>query len=847
MTAIVDSPVATDTLRSVTAAEEIHSTILRPTVGGKFLYAGGEKLLIKGVTYGTFRPNPEGDQFPDPEVIERDFALMAEGGINALRTYTVPPMKLLDLAMRYGLRVMVGIPWEQHVAFLDDRRLVTQIETSVRQSIRSSQHHPGILCYAIGNEIPAPIVRWHGRRKVEVFLRRLYDIAKSEDPESLVTYVNYPSTEYLQLPFLDIVSFNVYLETQQKLEAYLARLQNIAGDRPLLLAEVGLDSRRNGEAKQAEVLDWQLRTAFGAGCAGTFVFAWTDEWHRGGFDIHDWDFGITTQTRESKKAWSVVCRAFAETPLRMNGQSTRVSVAVCAYNASSTIRETLSALMKVNYPNFEVIVVDDGSRDSTGTIAQEFPVRLISTENRGLSAARNTALEVATGEIVAYLDADAYPDPDWLTYLTSTFTKGYAGVGGPNIFPPSDGFVAECVAHSPGGPIHVLVSDSEAEHIPGCNMAFRVECLRSIGGFDPQFHAAGDDVDVCWRLKQKGWMLGFSPAAVVWHHRRNTVRGYWKQQKGYGCAEGMLEKKWPEYYDRLGHHRWEGRLYGDGHTPKFSLGRSRIYHGTWGTGLFQSLYGPPSSRMLALLLTPEWYYVIAGLAGLSTLTFFWKPLIWTLPLTLVAAVAPLIHAVNAAVHARLTTHRRSWVALMRMRILIGFLHLMQPFARLIGRVQYGLTPWRRHTVTSFSFPWRRTFAFWHERRNASEQILSTLGSRIRTYGPSVISGGDYDRWDLEIRAGSTGAVRVQMAIEEHESGKQLVRFRCWPVSSLRRFIVTLLLNLLAILALIDGAWLASAIIGTAGVLLGLIAVLDCAVATSLVERCLRETDGGTKK
>ena len=101
--------------------------------------------------------------------------------------------------------------------------------------------------------------------------------------------MNYPTTEYLQLPFLDLVCFNVYLETQERLEAYLARLQNIAGDRPLLMGEVGLDSRRNGEYIQADVLDWQIRTIFAAGCAGTFVFAWTDEWHRGGHDIQDWD------------------------------------------------------------------------------------------------------------------------------------------------------------------------------------------------------------------------------------------------------------------------------------------------------------------------------------------------------------------------------------------------------------------------------------------------------------------------------------------------------------------------------------------------------------------------------
>ncbi len=113
--------------------------------------------------------------------------------------------------------------------------------------MRACEGHPAILCYAIGNEIPAPIVRWHGKREVERFLERLYWEAKAADPEGLFTYVNYPSTEYLELPFLDLTAFNVFLEDERTFESYLARLQNLSGDRPLLITEVGIDSRRNGE------------------------------------------------------------------------------------------------------------------------------------------------------------------------------------------------------------------------------------------------------------------------------------------------------------------------------------------------------------------------------------------------------------------------------------------------------------------------------------------------------------------------------------------------------------------------------------------------------------------------
>jgi hypothetical protein len=110
---------------------------------------------------------------------------------------------------------------------------VRSIADRVRSGVRECAGHPAVLAYAIGNEISASIVCWHGRRRVEKFLEELFRVAIEEDPDTLVTYVNYPSTEYLQLPFLDLVCFNVFLEAEEEFEAYLARLQTLAGNRPL--------------------------------------------------------------------------------------------------------------------------------------------------------------------------------------------------------------------------------------------------------------------------------------------------------------------------------------------------------------------------------------------------------------------------------------------------------------------------------------------------------------------------------------------------------------------------------------------------------------------------------------
>ncbi len=187
-----------------------------PSARGKFLFAGDDKLYVRGVT-----------------------------------VYTVPPPWLLDSAWRHGLRVMVGLPVERFVGLLTDKKDgLGHLETLVRAGVRACRGHPAVLCYAMGNEIPAPIVRWHGGRRMVGVIERLYRVAKAEDPAGLVTYVNYPSSEYLQLPFLDLVCFNAYLESQKRFAAYLARLQNIAGDRPLIMSEIGLDSLRHGERTQ---------------------------------------------------------------------------------------------------------------------------------------------------------------------------------------------------------------------------------------------------------------------------------------------------------------------------------------------------------------------------------------------------------------------------------------------------------------------------------------------------------------------------------------------------------------------------------------------------------------------
>jgi GT2 family glycosyltransferase len=809
----------------------------RVYVKGKSLYVGDSKLPVRGVTYGTFARGEDGQCFPAREQVADDFKGMAAAGINALRTYTVPPCWLLDLAAEHGLRVLMGIDWEDHMAVLEDRRRLGAIQRRVAQAVHETAGHPAVLCYLLGNEIPASIVRWYGWRRMERFLASLYRTAKREDPDALVTYANYPGTEYLRLPFLDLVSFNVYLEQEATFDAYLAHLQTIAGDQPLLVTETGLDSRSHGLLAQQRALSRQIRSACARGCAGIFLFAWTDEWYRGGATIEDWDFGLVDRQRRPKPALAAVSQGFAKMPLPIDPRWPKVSVVVCAFNAEATLDQCLATIRELRYRDYEVIVIDDGSTDSTAAIARRHGVRLLTTENQGLASARNAGLALARGEIVAYLDSDARPDPEWLAHIVATFEQGdYAGVGGPNIPPPEDVGVAECVANAPGGPIHVLLDDRRAEHIPGCNMAFRRSYLEALGGFDPQFRIAGDDVDVCWRVHDRGWAIGFAPGAVVLHNRRGSIRGYLKQQYEYGKAEALLEGKWPAHYNRLGHHTWTGSVYGRTGPTVLSPRRWQIYYGTWGTGLFQSVYHRAPSVLSYLPFLPEWHLVVVALTLLSILSFAWAPLVAAVPLLVLSVGSVVVECARGAKRAVLRGDSSDTGTRLRRRALIGALHFLQPPARLAGRLRAGLSPWRRphRRGIGLAVPRWRTMSAWSESWQSVEARLRGVEARLRDAAAPARRGGEFDRWDLDVRGGPFGAARLRMVLEEHGAGKQMVRFRSWPRCSKGATALAASSAAVAVLAGTNDAGLVALVLGAIAVAILAWILHDCATAAGIL-------------
>lgn len=808
-------------------------------VRGKFFWSGDEKFIMRGVTYGPFAPEPDGSEYGRREQVAGDFDAMVEQGINTVRVYTVPPRWLLDTAAERGLRVMVGLPWQQHVAFLDDRAQARQIMQVIHDGVAQCAGHPAVFAYAIGNEIPASIVRWLGRHRVQKFLAKLARIARRADPEALITYVNFPTTEYLRLDFCDFVCFNVYLESIDRFDAYLSRLQNLSDDRPLVLAELGLDSRRNGVDEQARQLSEQINCVWRGGGAGVFVFAWTDQWHRGGLDIADWDFGLTSRDREPKPALAAVAEAYARAPFGDDLDWPRVSVVVCSYNGSRTIGQTCDHLVRLDYPDYEVIIVNDGSTDATGKIVAEYPFRVITLENGGLSRARNVGMNEATGEIVAYIDDDAYPDPHWLRYLAWRFmTSDHAGVGGPNLPPAGAGMTADCIANAPGGPTHVLLDDVTAEHIPGCNMAFRRDRLMAIGGFDQRFRIAGDDVDLCWRLMEKGWTIGFHAGAFVWHHRRNRVKIYLKQQKNYGRAEAMLEQKWPTKYNAAGHVPWMGRIYGRGLVRSLLGLQHRVYQGIWGSAPFQRIYEGQSSLLASLTMMPEWYLITVALALLTALGFSWAPLFIFAPLWAIAMLIPVVQAGLSAARAKYSDPCPTRLMAVRRRLFTAWLHLIQPPARLYGRLREGLTPWRRrHRV--WNRPHRQVVTLWRQLWTEPNTLLQNVEDQMRRRGAIAVYGGPYDDWDLCIRGGLLGTLRLRMAVEEHGQGRQLFRFILMPVWFRVGGWIAIVLASIALIAALNGAFAAYVVLALTAIILEMGILHDCGVAQCIAQNAIK--------
>ena len=559
-------------------AQQVRQTL---EIDGKFFKRNGQRVFVKMVTYGPF-PDPQPDH-------ESELALAKSAGFNAIRIYQSPSEGLLNAASQHGLMVFVGFNWSWTRVFLggSEQQIFESAKCELRSELSKWSNHPAVVACFVANEIRPDVANWIGSVQARLAIEELISVVKDHAEHLLVAYASYPSSEFLEPSNADFTAMNIYLESRDDYRKYLKRLHHLAGDRPVLVSEFGADSLSLGEQQQAEVLAWGLSEAQSEGLAGWTCFSWSDRWATGSGEVDGWAFGLRRQDGSLKSAYEM-----PRSNWRPNFEMQMISVIICVYNGADRVGVAVESLRQLNYPSYEVIVVDDGSTDGTREVLAGFPfIRVIDGPHAGLSAARNAGAAAAVGEILSYTDDDCAVDQDYLFWLAKAYAEnGWDACGGPNIPPTPEGEDEAVVASALGAPSHVMLGDSEAEHIPGCHLSVRKQAFESIGGFREQYRTAGDDVDFCWRLSSAGFKIGFHGASFVWHRRRTSVMRYFKQQWGYGKAEALLMHDHPEKFSRGKGARWEGCVYTGGAAGAVS--GSVIYHGPVGLAGYQIFWNP---------------------------------------------------------------------------------------------------------------------------------------------------------------------------------------------------------------------------------------------------------------
>jgi hypothetical protein len=234
---------------------------------------------------------------------------------------------------------------------------------------------------------------------------------------------------------------------------------------------------------------------------------------------------------------------------------------------------------------------------------------------------------------------------------------------------------------------------------------------------------------------------------------------------------------------------------------------------------------------------PEWYLAIVALGLLGALGVLWTPLLLLLPCLALAVGASATQAFIGGKHASFTTPIGSRRQHVQLRALTTCLFLIQPLARLYGRMRHGLTVWRQRERHHVGVPRRLTAWTWSETWQDPLHRLRAIEVALRFAGARVRRGGDFHDWDLEVESGLFGHARLMMAVEEHGAGRQLIRLRAWPKWRGQSLSLAVLLELLSMLALIDHAWLASGVLGLAGACLALRMLQDASAALTQIVNC----------
>jgi GT2 family glycosyltransferase len=532
------------------------SPSLRPIrIHGKFLSRNGEKFLVKAM-----RLPGVGSALDLTEklALRRRLDELAAANVTALILSDGQAETVLGVAGQAGLYAMVEIT-------IDSRKLnsadeVRKALARVAQTVSVLRGYPALIgflidCSGDGRKIP-PAALEALRRGLTALVRTIHEscdsplIAFKRPVNALIAMgTTGPAAELSQELSITIGEDFSYIELSRIAPAdfgpTVIALHRIAAARPLVI-EFGEEF-----PGQEEV----VAHAFGLGAAGVVAPATQPAASSG------W------QALRMLSAGELL--PFAQvggSPVLLPEVTPMVSVVVVTRDNESTIAACLESIGNMRYPNCEVIVADDGSRDRTAAIAATVaigkPVRVVRGSRAGFGAACNEAMRVARGEFIAFTRADCAVDADWLAFAVRVIAEGnLEGCCGPiylshaaHATQAADGIVAHAIESSASSisarpfsanPISSGTANDREMLLSDCNMIVRKSSLAAVGGFDPRFTDGGGDADLSARMIDAGMALGWCPAGMVWRGPSAGVGEFYRERLGRGRAAAMLASKHP--------------------------------------------------------------------------------------------------------------------------------------------------------------------------------------------------------------------------------------------------------------------------------------------------------------
>lgn len=221
------------------------------------------------------------------------------------------------------------------------------------------------------------------------------------------------------------------------------------------------------------------------------------------------------------------------------------SIIIPAYNAEHTLAECLTACLAQDYPDFDVLVIDDGSTDSTESVAGNFDtVRYHRQPNAGPAAARNTGARITGGDLLVYTDADCIPRTDWLRHLVNAMEEGAVAAGGTYDIANPHSRLARVVQSEIA--VRHRQFNRNVDFLGSFNVAYRRDAFDAAGGFDESYRqASGEDNDLAYRLNDRGGCLVFTPEAIVAHYHPERLLPYLRTQARHGYWRVKLYRNHP--------------------------------------------------------------------------------------------------------------------------------------------------------------------------------------------------------------------------------------------------------------------------------------------------------------